>query len=216
MEEKAEFPTEGIDLLALQREREGEPIRYKPMMAQTAQWISSPEAWRNWENDDLVEAERMIRSWMEEMCKLASWRTTNAKCRKYTFAMVFEIITGERYEQRKHARYIKPWTTILRYYSSRVQKSGMIDGRFHSKTVYVLSPARLKRPPYSLRLRIPWLIENGVAVDRRTMLNLDGELLEPGHARSPRTDENMRRRREEGRKRYERRTAGDPGAEEGV
>ena len=197
------IPETGINLVDMASEGSREPIKRKPLVGQAAAFLADPDIWKNYESDLLVEVETMLRDWMTEMSKLSAWKTTNAKRRKYTFSMVFELVTGERYDQKKHASQIKAWTTLLRYYSSRVQKSGNINGKFYSKTVYVLSPARLKRPPYSIRLRIPWLIEHGHAIDKRTMENLNHDLCEPGHARNPRTDANMRQRSKEARKRYE-------------
>lgn len=186
--------------------RLGDDLSYQPdkyaMVGAQAAFLSDPELWENWEDDYLFEAERLIRGWMTEMSKDPRWKKTNAKMRRYTFSMVFQLITGQRYDCKRHAKYIHAWTTVLKYYSSRVQKSGNINGKFHSKTVYVLSPNRLKRPPLSLRLRFEWLSERGVKPTRANMLNPSEEILEPGHARNPRTDENMRRRSEEARARY--------------
>lgn len=197
------IPETGINLADMASEASRKPVERKPLVGQAAAFLADPDIWKNYENDLLVEVETMLRDWMTEMCKLPSWRGTNAKRRKYTFSMIFELVTGERYDQKKHAGQIKTWTTLLRYYSSRVQKSGNINGKFYSKTVYMLSPARLKRPPYSIRLRIPWLIEHGYAIDKRTMENMNHDLCEPGHARNPRTEANMRQRSKEARKRYE-------------
>ena len=197
------IPETGINLADMASEASRKPVERKPLVGQAAAFLADPDIWKNYENDLLAEVETMLRDWMTEMSKLSAWKTTNAKKRKYTFSMVFELVTGERYDQKKHANQIKTWTTLLRYYSSRVQKSGNINGRFYSKTVYMLSPARLKRPPYSIRLRIPWLIEHGYAIDKRTMENLNHDLCEPGHARNPRTEANMRQRSKEARQRYE-------------
>lgn len=197
------IPETGINLADMALEASRKPVERKPLVGQAAAFLADPDVWKNYENDLLVEVETMLRDWMTEMCKLPSWRGTNAKRRKYTFSMIFELVTGERYDQKKHANQIKTWTTLLKYYSSRVQKSGNINGKFYSKTVYMLSPARLKRPPYSIRLRIPWLIEHGYAIDKRTMENMNHDLCEPGHARNPRTEANMRQRSKEARKRYE-------------
>ena len=197
------IPETGINLADMASEASRKPVERKPLVGQAAAFLADPDIWKNYESDLLAEVETMLRDWMTEMSKLSAWNTTNAKKRKYTFSMVFELVTGERYDQKKHANQIKTWTTLLRYYSSRVQKSGNINGRFYSKTVYMLSPARLKRPPYSIRLRIPWLIEHGHAIDKRTMENLNHDLCEPGHARNPRTEANMRQRSREARQRYE-------------
>lgn len=202
-----EIPEGGIPLT-----RDGEPER-KPtrleVCAEAQAYLSDPEVWANYEDRFLAEAESILRSWMEEMCKVPKWRATSAKCRRYTFSMLFEILTGEPYDQKRHASQISTWTTLFRYYSSRVQKAGSINGKMYTKTIYVISPKRLKRPPYSIRLRIPWLVENGYAIDRRTMIGPNSDLVEPGHARNPRTEENMRLRRKKGRERYAKRAGED-------
>ena len=198
-----EIPEEGLDLQAMASETSKKPRQIKPLVGQAAAFLADEECWKNYENDMLAEVETALRSWMEKMSELPAWRTTNAKRRKYTFSMVFELVTGEKYVQSKHANQIKTWTTLLKYYSSRVQKAGNINGKLYAKTVYVLSPQRLKRPPYSIRLRIPWLMEHGYAIDKRTMENINKDLCQPGHARNPRTEENMRMRSREARKRYE-------------
>lgn len=196
------IPEKGINLLATDDEEEKVKIG-KPLVGAAAAFLSDPELWKNYENEDLERAETALRNWIAEMRKVPKWNATNSKMRRYTFSMLFELVTGERYEQGKHARYIRMWTTLFRYYSSRVQKAANIDGKMYTKTVYVISPARLRRPPYSLRLRIPWLAEHGYRIDERTMrkVNLEAEL-KPGHARNPRTEATMERRREEGRKRF--------------
>lgn len=193
-----EIPEEGIPL----GETIGTKGERRPVVGNMAAFLSDPALWDNWEDKNLYECERMIRDWMAEMCKVPKWRASNAKCRRYTFSMAFQLVTGERYVQKKHARYIHAFTRVLAYYSSRVQKSGSIDGKFHSKTIYNLSPRRLERPPLSLRLRFEWLAERGVRPTKANMQNVDADVLRPGHARNPRTDEHMRERREAGRARY--------------
>lgn len=197
-----QLPEEGIDLLALNTRNQEMPTIKKPLTGQAAAFLSDPELWENYENEALAAAETALRDWITEMRKVPSWNATNSKKRRYTFSMLFELVTGEKYEQRKHAKWISMWRTLFRYYSSRVQKAGSLDGKMYSKTIYVISPQRLKRPPFSLRLRIPWLVEHGYAIDKRTMYGPNSELVKPGHARNPRTDANMERRREEARERY--------------
>lgn len=197
------IPPEGISLIEVKKENDALPAKRKPLVGAAAAWLADPDIWANYENDLLVEVEEMLRAWLEEMCKLPAWKTTNAKCRRYTFSMVFELVTGERYVQKKHMCQVHVWTTLLKYYSSRVQKSASINGKLYNKTVYNLSPKRFHtRPPYSVRLRIPWLIEHGYTINKDTMLGVSNDLIEPGHARNPRTEANMKKRREEGRKRY--------------
>lgn len=203
------IPDEGFDLLAGGEERKKPEM--KPITGQIAAMLGDPKVWENYENHELADAEEALRSWIEEMSRLPKWRTTNAKCRRYTFSMLFELVTGEKYVHSRHAGKTRMWANLFRYYSSRVQKSASINGKQHNKTVYVISPQRLKKPPFSVRLRIPWLAEHGIAIDARTIYGPLNDDIKPGHARNPRTEENMRRRREEGRKRYERRNDGDNG-----
>lgn len=194
-----EIPEAGIALgddLSSKGERSGIEDGYQ------AAFLADPELWANWEDQRLYDAEVAIRGWMERMSENPKWARTNAKCRRYTFSMVFELITGERYDQKRHMRYVHAWTMVLSYYSSRVQKGGSINGRPYTKTIYNLSPKRLSRPPLSLRLRFEWLAERGVKPTEANMRNPQNDILRPGHARNPRTDERMRQRREEARARY--------------
>ena len=98
----------------------------------------------------------------------------------------------------------------MTYYSTRKQKEGSILGKKINKTIYTLSLRRYKRlAPFSLKLRIPWLEEQGKVPTWHNM-QLVKDTLETGHARNKKTDENMRRRREQAqaayRERYKHRT----------
>lgn len=201
------IPDEGFDLLSGNEERQ--KTEMKPITGQIAAMLGDPKVWENYENHELAEAEEALRSWIEKMSGLPKWKTTNAKCRRYTFSMLFHLVTGEEYDHSRHAGKTRMWANLFRYYSSRVQKSASINGKQYNKTVYVISPRRLKKPPFSVRLRIPWLAERGIAIDARTIYGPLNDDIRPGHARNPRTEENMRRRREKGRKRYERRADRD-------
>lgn len=197
-----EIPEEGI-LLTDTGPADSKRGEYRPFTGLLASYLSDPDVWANYEDKELAEAEEALRDWIEEMCKIPSWRATNSKRRKYTFSMLFELVTGDKYDQKKHASQVRMWVTLFRYYSSRIQKAGNINGKMYTKTVYLISPSRLKKPPYSLRLRVPWLVEHDMAIDARTIYGPMKDSLKPGHARNPRTEENMRKRREMGRKRYE-------------
>lgn len=206
-----EIPDTGFDLSG--SDDADEKPTMKPITGQIAVFLGDPKVWENYEDRRLAEAESALRAWIEEMSGQAKWRTTSAKCRRYTFSMLFHLVTGEEYDHKKHAGTVRMWSNLFRYYSSRVQKSASINGKQYNKTIYVISPQRLKKPPFSVRLRIPWLAEHGIAIDARTIYGPLNDDLKPGHARNPRTEENMRRRREEGRKRYERRKDVDRGSQ---
>lgn len=198
-----EIPEEGISL-APTEDSDKKP-REKPIISAAAEFMGDPDVWANYENEHLAEVETMLREWMEDMSSTSTWKIRSSKYRRYTFSMIYQLITGRKFDSKRDMWEVRTWTALLKYYSSRVQKAGSINGRTYSKTIYVLSPARLKRMPFSIRLRIPWLIEHGYEISKRTIVNPCTDLVEPGHARNPRTEENMRKRREEGRKRYERR-----------
>lgn len=178
------------------------PDNGKMITGEVAVWLSDPEVWKNYEDDRLYQADKRFREWVAEMLENPRWRSPNTKARKYTFSKLFYLVTGEEYEQSRHKMWVYPFTKVFRNYSTRIQKAGTVDGKFRSKTIYVISSAALKRAPISIRLRIPWLMEHGIALDERTMKNPDRKLLRPGHATNPRTDENMRRRSEEAKRRY--------------
>ena len=163
-------------------------------------YISSPEAWAQYHDENCYLCDKTLREWIAEMEKSKPW-CRNARKRRYTFGMLFELLFGVKYEGAKHARYINTFSRIFAYYSSRVQKGGSINGKTYSKTVYTISPGRLKKPAYSLKLRFEMLAENGRDVDGRSM-KMPKDDLPPGHARNPRTDRLMETKREEGRRRF--------------
>ena len=199
--EMEQIPTDGFDLL---KKREKQVLSHDPkrmIVGHAESFLAEPGLWENYENEALAKAETMLRNWITEMSKIPGWKRV-IKRRKYTFSMLFKMVTGDDYEQKKHAKEIRMWTNLFRYYSSRVQKGGSINGRTYSKTIYTISPKRLNRPPYSVRLRIPWMAEHGMRPDERTMHCHETDVLLPGHARNPNTDANMKRRSEEAKRRY--------------
>lgn len=162
-------------------------------------YISSPEAWRQYNDDRVYEADKLTREWIAVLSKSNKWKASKGM-RRYTFSMIFGQIMGRPYDCKRDAKMTNAFSRVFAYYSSRVQKQGVIAGKAYTKTIYTISPARLRKPPYSLRLRLEWMADQGMIPDSRNMaLPKD---LKPGHARNPKTEENMRRRREEGRKRY--------------
>lgn len=194
------IPEKGISLTAIAEKRAEEPLKRSPVNHTAAVYLNSKEAWKNYEDVRLAEMETQIREWIAKMAENKTWNRSYRK-RRYTFSMLFELLTGEKYDQKKHAKYTHALSDLFAYYSSRIQKSASINGKQYNKKIYCISPRRLERMPYSLRLRIPWLIEHGVTIDARTM-KPNPDPLEPGHARNPRTEANMERRREEARERY--------------
>ena len=139
------------------------------------------------------------------MSKNSTWKQSKNR-RRYTMSMVFEQIYGRKYDRYQDCRITNQFAKVLAYYSSKIQKSGSIMNKNYSKTIYTISPKRIKKPPYSLKLRVEWLAEQGLIPNGNNM-QLPKDDLKPGHARNPRTDENMRKRREEARRIYEERYA---------
>ena len=72
------IPEEGLDLIKAATEANERSMQRKPLVGQAAAFLADPDLWKNYENEMLAEIEEALRSWMEEMSRLPSWRTTNA------------------------------------------------------------------------------------------------------------------------------------------
>lgn len=155
-------------------------------------YLSGQKEWDNYSDDLVYEVDKKIREWIEKM--RTSWSRRGLD-RRYQFSTLLEIL-GVEVNVRKQGNYAKI-ARIFAYYSTRIQKETNING-VRKKNVYTISPARLKKPPYSLRLRMEQFTKPMTAAS----LRLPVDDLEKGHARNPRTDENMQRRVEEGKRRY--------------
>lgn len=169
-------------------------------------WVANPMAWAQYSNKWVYEADCIVRALIESQMENPTWCRT-VRMRRYTLGMVVEIAYGRPYDCKVDAKLAGPLAKVLAYYSSRVQTCGSINGKTYSKRIYTLSPKRFRRrPAYSLRLRLELMSKEGILPDRYNMrLPLDN--LTAGHARNPRTDANMERRREESRRRYNERYA---------
>lgn len=165
--------------------------------------LGTAEHWSNFGNERLYVWEKLIREWILEHAKNAKWARTT-KERRYTMKMVVEEITGKPYVQSEYA---KDWVWIrkmLEYYSTKVQKSGSINGKHYTKTVYTVSPKRVKnQAPYSLKLRLELFKEQGILPTVNNMkIPHDKVLCKPGHAINPRTNANMEMRSKLAKERY--------------
>ena len=134
------------------------------------------------------------------MCKLPKWKHSY-KMRRYTMKMVYEQIYNKTWTPEVGGKIAYRMSKILAYYSSRMQKAGSINGKNYSKTIYTIAPSRLKKPPYSLRLRLEWLAEQKLLPTYENMA-LPKDILKQGHARNPKTEENMRKRSEAAKRVY--------------
>lgn len=154
-------------------------------------YLSSQESWDNYSDDLVYETDKRMRVWLESM--RSKW-TRKGSDRRFTFSALLDIL-GIEVRVRAEKNYQKI-ARVFAYYSTKIQKQTTIKGVKH-KNVYTVSAARLKRPPYSLRLRMEQFDE---PVTWRS-LRLPKDNLEPGQARNKRTAENMKRRSEEARRR---------------
>lgn len=167
-------------------------------------YLEGPGKWDNYSDDVLYECESLLRRFFESKLDDGHWRQQNPKYRKYTVGLMFEVLYGRKYDKYQSHDQVRGrrLAKLMSYYATRKQKEGSILGKYYRKTVYTLSLRRYKRvPPYSLKLRIPWLEEQGKMPTWHNM-QLPKDNLEAGHARNKRTDENMRRRRERAKAEY--------------
>lgn len=211
MAESYFIPEGGI---SLDDDKEIMEMRGNDLSGEAIPYITTSEAWEQYSNATIYEADKRIREWIGTMTKNREW-TKSCKHRRYTFSMLFEILFGRKYDQSKDQKNVYPLTKIFAYYSTRIQKSGSIGGRTYSKTIYTIGSKRHELPPYSLKLRTEWLIENEEVPTFRNM-KLPKDDLQPGHARNPKTEANMERRRAQGKERwneYQRAYRSKPGKE---
>lgn len=188
------IPTEGWML------GEQSKVDAKPMPFNLAPYLTEPERWRNYTNDELYELECLLREFMASQPR--SWER-NVFDRRYTFGMVFHILIGHAYVPKNDAWASRPLSRLLRHYSSRIQKEGMIRGKKTTKKIYTLSPKRLEKPPYSLRLRIEWMNERGLVPGYQN-LRVEPDDLKAGMARNKLSNDRMQERSRKGREKYER------------
>lgn len=163
-------------------------------------FIDKQESWNQYTNPFVYDFDSRLRKFMEKMANEKSWKSV-AKNRRYTYSMLIERLYGRKYDHKVDGRTAAVGSRIVAYYSSKIQKSGNINGKKYSKNIYTLSPKRISMPPYSLKLRMEWLDEKGELPSYNNM-KLPNDNLKAGHARLARTEANMERRREDARRRY--------------
>lgn len=163
-------------------------------------FASNRRAWDQYTNKFIYEFDSLVRQFIEQMSKTGRWKHT-VKSRKYTMSMIYEHVYGRPYDVKKDHKHVNYAARILAYYSSRILKGTTINGKKYSKTIYVLSPRRLQKPPYSLRLRLEWLEDQGKLPTIDNM-RLPQDTLRPGHARDGKVNARMQKRAEDGKRRY--------------
>ena len=189
-----------------------EPPELPTEPTRATNYLEGPGKWDNYSDDVLYECEYLLREFFKSKQDDPHWKQQNPKYRKYTVGLMYEVLFGEKYDSYDSKSLVRGrrLSKLMTYYATRKQKEGCILGKQYKKTVYTLSLRRYKRlPPFSLKLRIPWLEEQGKVPTWHNM-QLPKENLKVGHARNKKTDENMRRRREQAqaayRERYKYRT----------
>ena len=163
-------------------------------------YIADPEAWDQYSNEALYEAEKLLRSWLVEMGQNTAFKSY--KRRTFKFSQVFEILFGRKYDQKVDGRYSTMLSKLFRYYCSKTSRAyyDRETQKTQSKTSFTFSTARVKRPPYSLKLRLEWLLEQGEMPSAANMkLPTDIPI---GKARNPLTEAHKEEQRERGRQRY--------------
>ena len=171
----------------------------------TPGYLEGAGKWENYSDTVVYELESLLRKWLEVKVDTEEWKKDKrGYYRRFTCGMVYECLYGHpanprsKEDQTKLRRLPK----LLAYYSSRIQKEGAIRGKKLTKKIYTISPRLYKRrPPYNLRLRIEWLAERGELPTWHNM-RLPKDDLKAGQARNPKTNENMRLRRERARQAY--------------
>lgn len=173
-------------------------------------YLDGPGKWENYSDDILFEVESLLRKWLEVKNEDPVWNTPGAKgarARKHTCGMVYSSLYGKPVDLKDKGCQIRlrRLSKLLAYYSTRIQKEGVINGKKLTKHIYHLSLRRYRNiAPYCLKIRIKWLEERGKIPVWQNM-KLPKDDLKPGQARNPRTNENMRRRRERAKEAYNQR-----------
>lgn len=164
-----------------------EPYRY----------LTTQDQWDNYTNEEANEFEVRLRRFLEYMKQHPKY--ISAKNRRFTYEMIWERLYGELPKSKTGYKSLT-YRKILAYYSTRIMKDTNINGK-RCHRVYVLSYGRLKKRPWCIKNRIQWLIEHDESIDTGKLRVIRKEL-QQGHARNPRTEANMEKRRERAREIY--------------
>lgn len=167
-------------------------------------YLGKPEKWQNYTDLTLYEVECLLRKFFDRKMDDPLWTGRAAFYRRCTLGMIYEELYGNKLDpkDKECQKRMRRLANLLAYYSTRIQKEGSVRGKKTNKKIYTLSLKRYQeKPPYSLRLRLEWLDSQGKLPCWQNM-KLPKDDLKPGHARNPRTEANMEKRREDGKRRY--------------
>lgn len=195
------FITDGEDWVFNFEEPMKKPeLPSEPNMA--TNYLAGPGKWDNYSDKVTYECDSLLRQFFATKEGDPQWEQTHPKWRRFTTGMMFEVLFGRKYDPKTDYQYGFRLSKVMAYYSTRATKEGSIRGKRYKKTIYTLSLKRYRKLlPYSLKLRVEWLAEHGELPTYQNM-RLPKDNLKPGHARNPKTDENMEKRREQARERY--------------
>ena len=175
--------------------------RVLPVTTEIVPWVTTSKAWKQYTNDYVYNADKLMRDWLRVMNKNGKWYR-NYKLRQYPFSHLFEILMGEPYDQKKHSKWVLPMVRVFAYYSTKIDDHYW--DRKRQKTVsnalYTISGQRIKQPAYSLRLRLEEFSEQGI-IPTPTNMKLPKDDLKKGEARRTETRNNKKRRQEEWKRR---------------
>lgn len=168
-------------------------------------YLEGAGKWENYSDNVVYELESLLRKWFESKVDTEQWKKDKrGYWRRFTCGMMYEQLYGHKadMDDKDDRTKLRRLPKLLSYYSSKIQKEGSVRGKKMTKSIYTLSPKLYRqRPPYNLKLRLLWLQEKGELPCWQNM-KLPKDDLKPGEARNPKTNENMRIRRERAKQRY--------------
>lgn len=84
-------------------------------------YINDTAAWDQFNNEVLYDADKRIRSWIDEMNKDSHW-VRDRSSRKYTFGMLFKILFGRTYDVHKDRKHVYILSKLFSYYCTQISK----------------------------------------------------------------------------------------------
>lgn len=144
-------------------------------------YLAAPGRWENYSDDELYEMEVLLRQFLET--KKNGWGTHSQAARKFTTNMMHQILYGTPSPGRACGT-VRKLNRLMNHYATRVWKKHgtTVRGERVNGKIYMLSARRLEKPPYSLRLRLEWMAEQGILPTWHNMQL--SEQLKPGETRT--------------------------------
>lgn len=162
-------------------------------------FIAGKREWDNYTDDVTYDVDKAMRDFMRKMKETPKW-VKDRRMRTYKFSQLFRLLFGREYDVGRDSRNSSRISKVFAYYSSSIRGACKNDdGEWRAKPGYVISPRRLEKPPYSLRLRFEEMAAEGI-IPTAANMRVPEDNLSKGHSRNPKTDANMERRREMKRK----------------